>query len=56
VSPVEQDTIDYEYLAYFEPKIIQKKYLMKEILWNILVRTQQYDFKILLKKDLPLKT
>ena len=38
VSPVEKDTIDCEYLAYFEPKKLKKK-IIKEILCNVLVRT-----------------
>jgi hypothetical protein len=41
VSPVEQDTIDCEYLVYLEPKKNQKKKIIKEILCNFIVRTLQ---------------
>ena len=44
MSPVEQYTIDCEYLAYFEPKKLKKKSL-KEILCNFSV-----DAKILKNK------
>ena len=44
VSPVEQDTIDYEHLAHFEPKIFKKKFI-KKILCNFLVQPQQYIFQ-----------
>ena len=37
MSPVEQDSIDCQYLAYFMPKKI-----VKEILCNFLVQTLQY--------------
>ena len=54
VSPVEQDTIYYKYLAYFVPKKIkriQKFIFIEEILCNFLMPTLQC-----LKKTLPLKT
>jgi hypothetical protein len=51
-SSVEQDTIDCEYLAYFEPKTNSKKKLIKEMLCNFLVRTLQYLRKKYLKNVL----
>ena len=53
MSPIEQSTIDSEYLAYFYPKKFKrnsKNIFIKEILCSFLLRTLQY-----LKKKCPWK-
>ena len=51
MSPVEQDTIDCEYLAYFVPKEIEKKFDKRDIIQLFIA-----DTTIILKiKFLPMK-
>ena len=35
MSPVEQDTLDYEYLGYFESKKIKKYIILKRYTYNL---------------------